>query len=133
MRKVWTLLMAIILVAIFIPIVSDIIPPAQAPTIYVDDDNNGPEDGSPANPYNTIQEAVDVVGLSSLAAGHMYHFPRVVELLAEKGMDNVLMIGGGIIPEEDILALKEKGVKEVFGPGSDVEEVAKYIRANVKQ
>ena len=79
-----------------------------------------------------IQEYVDVVGLSSLSAGHMYHFPRVAELLAEKGMDKVLVIGGGIIPEEDISLLKEKGLRAVFGPGTPVDEVAKFIRENVK-
>ena len=79
-----------------------------------------------------IQEDVDVVCLSSLSGGHLYHFPMVAEMLAMKGMDRVLVIGGGIIPEEDIPLLKEKGIKAVFGPGTAIEEVAKFIRDNVK-
>ena len=82
---------------------------------------------------SAIQEYVDVVALSSLSGGHMYHFPKVAEMLAEKGMDNVLIIGGGIIPQEDIPLLKEKGISAVFGPGTQVEEVAKFIRENVKR
>ena len=82
---------------------------------------------------SAIQEYVDVVALSSLSGGHMYHFPRVAEMLAEKGMDNVLIIGGGIIPQEDIPLLKEKGISAVFGPGTQIEEVAKFIRENVKR
>lgn len=79
-----------------------------------------------------IQEAVDVIGLSSLSAGHMRHFPRVAELLVENEMDNVLLIGGGIIPDEDIVELKKKGVKEIFGPGTDIETVANFIRENIE-
>ena len=81
----------------------------------------------------SMQEHVDVVALSSLSGGHMYHFPKVTELLAEKGMEDVLVIGGGIIPGEDISLLKEKGIRAVFGPGTLVEEVARFIRENVKQ
>jgi len=80
-----------------------------------------------------IQENADVVGLSSLSGGHLYHFPRVTEMLTEEGMDSVLVIAGGIIPEEDVLSLKQKGVRRVFGPGTDIEEIAKFIRENVKQ
>jgi methylmalonyl-CoA mutase C-terminal domain/subunit len=80
-----------------------------------------------------IQEYVDVVALSSLSGGHMYHFTKVAEMLAEKGMDTVLIIGGGIIPEEDIPLLKQKGISAVFGPGTQIEEVSKFIRENVKQ
>lgn len=78
-----------------------------------------------------IQEAVDVIGLSSLSGAHMYHFPRVTELLAEKGMEKVLVIGGGVIPEEDIPLLKQKGIKGVFGPGTRIEEIADFIRENI--
>jgi len=78
------------------------------------------------------QEDVDVVGLSCLSGGHKYLFPRVVELLREKGMDNVLVIAGGIIPNEDIPYLKEKGVNEIMGPGTFVKDVAEYIRKNAK-
>ena len=78
------------------------------------------------------QEDVDAVGLSCLSGGHKYLFPRVVELLREKGMENVLVIGGGIIPDEDIPSLKEKGVNEIMGPGTFVKDIAEYIRKNVK-
>ena len=83
--------------------------------------------------HTCVQEDVDVVALSSLSGGHMYHFPKVTELLAEKGVEDVLVIGGGIIPKEDIPLLKEKGIRAVFGPGTLVEEVARFIRENVKQ
>ena len=78
------------------------------------------------------QEDVDAVGLSCLSGGHKYLFPRVVELLREKGMENVLVIGGGIIPDEDIPYLKEKGINEIMGPGTFVKDIADYIRKNVK-
>jgi methylmalonyl-CoA mutase, C-terminal domain len=81
----------------------------------------------------SIQEDVDVVGLSSLSGAHMYHFTRVAEMLAEKGMGKVLVIGGGVIPEEDIPLLKEKGVRGVFGPGTSIEEIANFIREHVKR
>ena len=79
-----------------------------------------------------VQEDVDVVGLSSMAGAHTYYFPRVVELLKEAGMNEVLVIGGGIIPEEDIPSLKGAGIKEVFGPGSSIKDIADFIRKNVK-
>ena len=72
------------------------------------------------------------MGLSCLSGAHRYLFPRVVELLKKKGMEDVLVIGGGIIPEEDIPFLKEKGVTEIFGPGTLVKEIADYIRQNAK-
>ncbi|MFC1869637.1 cobalamin B12-binding domain-containing protein [Chloroflexota bacterium] len=77
-----------------------------------------------------VQEDVDVVGLSCLAGGHKYFFPLVVELLREKGMDDVMVLGGGIIPDEDIPFLKEKGIKEVWGPGAFIRDIAEYIRKN---
>ena len=80
----------------------------------------------------SMQEDVDVVGLSSLSGSHLYHFPRVAELLLENGMADVLVIGGGIIPKEDIPILREKGIKAVFGPGTSIDEVTKFIRENVK-
>ena len=79
-----------------------------------------------------VQEDVDVIGLSCLSGAHKYLFPRVVELLKEKRMEDVLVIGGGIIPEEDIPFLKEKGVTEIFGPGTLIKEIADYIRQNAK-
>jgi methylmalonyl-CoA mutase C-terminal domain/subunit len=75
-----------------------------------------------------VQEDVDVVGLSSLAGAHDYLFPRVVELLKEKGVGHILVIGGGIIPEGDITSLIEKGVSAVFGPGTTIKAIADYIR-----
>lgn len=78
-----------------------------------------------------VQEDVDVVGLSSLSGAHTYYFPEVVELLRQKGMDKVLVIGGGIIPPDDIPVLKEKGVKAMFGPGTRIKEIADFIRANL--
>ena len=79
-----------------------------------------------------VQEDVGVIGLSCLSGAHKYLFPRVVELLKEKRMEDVLVIGGGIIPEEDIPFLKEKGVTEIFGPGTLIREIADYIRQNAK-
>ena len=79
-----------------------------------------------------VQEDVDVVGLSCLSGAHHYLFPRVIELLKGKGMENVLVIGGGIIPEEDIPYLTEKGIKKIFGPGSSIVEIAKFIREKVQ-
>ena len=81
----------------------------------------------------SMQEDVDVIGLSSLAGGHLHHFPKVTQLLGQKGVDDVLVIAGGIIPEEDVTILKEKGIGAVFGPGTQVEDVAQFIRENVKR
>ncbi len=75
-----------------------------------------------------IQEDVDVVGLSCLSGAHNYLFPKVVELLKEKGREDVLVIGGGTIPVEDIPMLKEKGIKAIFGPGTSISKVSAYIR-----
>ena len=81
---------------------------------------------------SAIEEDVDVVGLSSLSGGHLYHFPRVTGMLREKGADRVLVIGGGIIPEEDIPVLQEQGVRRVFGPGTDIEDIANFIREDIR-
>ena len=78
-----------------------------------------------------IQEDVDVIAMSILSGAHDYLFPKVMELLREKGVDDVLVIGGGIIPDEDISALKGCGIAEIFGPGTTTEEIVKYIRDNV--
>lgn len=75
-----------------------------------------------------LQEDVDVVGMSILSGAHGTLFPEVVNLLREKGAGDVLVVGGGIIPEEDIPALKEAGVAEIFGPGTPLENVVKYIK-----
>jgi methylmalonyl-CoA mutase C-terminal domain/subunit len=79
-----------------------------------------------------IQEDVDMIGLSSLAGAHMYLFTRVVELLKEKGANDIVVCGGGIIPEEDIPALKKAGIKEIFTPGVLLEEVVNWVKRNVK-
>ena len=79
-----------------------------------------------------IQEDVDMIGLSSLAGAHKYLFPRTVEILREKGADDIVVCGGGIIPEEDISALKEVGVKEVFTPGTLLDDIVKWVEDNVK-
>jgi methylmalonyl-CoA mutase C-terminal domain/subunit len=82
--------------------------------------------------HAAIQEDVDMVGLSSLAGAHMYLFPKVVELLKEKGMEDAVVVGGGIIPDEDVSVLKESGIKEVFTPGSRLEDIVRWVRENVK-
>jgi methylmalonyl-CoA mutase C-terminal domain/subunit len=78
-----------------------------------------------------LQEDADVVGLSSLSGVHNYFFPRVVELLKEKGLDDVLVVGGGIIPEEDVAGLKKAGVAAVFGPGTRTDEIIKFIEDSI--
>jgi methylmalonyl-CoA mutase C-terminal domain/subunit len=80
-----------------------------------------------------LQEDVDIIGLSILSGAHMTIFPRVLELMREKGMEDVILFGGGIIPEDDTPRLKEFGVGEVFLPGTSTEDIIKYIRENVKE
>ncbi len=75
-----------------------------------------------------IQEDVDVVGLSILSGAHMTLFPRVLELLRAEGRDDILLTGGGIIPQEDMEALARMGVGRLFGPGSPTSELVAYIR-----
>jgi methylmalonyl-CoA mutase C-terminal domain/subunit len=79
-----------------------------------------------------LQEDVDVVGLSILSGAHMTLVPKVCAQLRERGLDDVLVTVGGIIPDDDIPALREAGVAEVFGPGTTIREVADFIRANAK-
>jgi methylmalonyl-CoA mutase C-terminal domain/subunit len=78
-----------------------------------------------------LQEDVDVVGLSILSGAHMTLLPRITALLRERGMSDVLVTAGGIIPDDDIPALREAGIGAVFGPGTSIRAVADYIRANV--
>jgi len=80
-----------------------------------------------------IQEDVDVIALSILSGAHDFLFPRIMELLKEKGVDDVLVIGGGIIPDEDIPILKEIGIAEVFGPGTYTDDIVKYIKDNLRR
>jgi methylmalonyl-CoA mutase C-terminal domain/subunit len=79
-----------------------------------------------------LQEDADVVGLSSLSGVHNYFFPKVVDLLKEKKLGNVLVVGGGIIPLEDIPELKKAGIAEIFGPGTSTEVIVDFIKSNVK-
>jgi methylmalonyl-CoA mutase C-terminal domain/subunit len=79
-----------------------------------------------------LQEDADVVGLSSLSGVHNYFFPKVVELLKAKKLGNVLVVGGGIIPLEDIPTLKKLGIAEIFGPGTSTDTIVGFIKANVK-
>ena len=75
-----------------------------------------------------VQEDVDVVALSVLSGAHMTLFPRVLELLEEAGVEDVLVTGGGIIPEDDMNTLREKGVGRLFGPGTPTREAVAYIK-----
>ena len=79
-----------------------------------------------------LQEDVDAVGVSILSGAHNTLLPRIVQLLREKGMDNVLVTAGGIVPQEDVPKLKEQGIAAVFLPGSSTEEIVKFIQDNVK-
>ena len=80
-----------------------------------------------------IQEDVDAVGLSSLSGAHLALFPKVVDLLRRKGGDQILVVVGGIIPKKDFTALKEAGVSGIFGPGTPIPEIAKFIQENIKE
>ena len=79
-----------------------------------------------------LQEDADVIGMSILSGAHMHACPRVMDLLKEKGLDDVLVTAGGIIPDDDVAALTEAGVDRVFGPGTTIAEVADYLRANAR-
>ena len=78
-----------------------------------------------------LHEDVDVVGMSILSGAHMALFPRVMELLRENDMDDVLVVTGGIIPDEDVPALNEMGIKGIFGPGTPTGQIVDFIRENV--
>jgi methylmalonyl-CoA mutase C-terminal domain/subunit len=79
-----------------------------------------------------IQEDVDVVGLSCLSGAHMSLFPNTVDILRKKGLKDMVVIVGGIIPEKDIPSLKEAGIAEVFGPGTSIDKIAKFIEAKAE-
>jgi methylmalonyl-CoA mutase C-terminal domain/subunit len=79
-----------------------------------------------------IQEDVDVIGVSVLSGSHDYVFPQIMELLRQKGADDITVIGGGIIPEDDISSLKKVGIQAIFTPGTKVEEAVAWVRENVK-
>ncbi|MGQ9566085.1 MAG: cobalamin B12-binding domain-containing protein [Candidatus Bathyarchaeales archaeon] len=80
-----------------------------------------------------LQEDVDVIGLSILSGAHTTLFPRIMELVKEKGLDDVLVFAGGIIPEEDIPEMKKLGIKEIFGPGTPTETFVKYVKENIQK
>ena len=80
-----------------------------------------------------IQEDVDVVAISSLAGAHGVLIPELIRLLREQGVDDVLILAGGIIPEDEVPALLEAGVSRVFGPGSDLDEIIEYTKVNVRR
>ncbi len=79
-----------------------------------------------------VQEDVDAVGISILSGAHNTLCPRIVELLKQNGMDDTLVLVGGIVPQEDINALKKNGVAEVFLPGTSTEDIVTFIRGNVR-
>jgi len=78
-----------------------------------------------------IQEDVDVVGLGCLAGAHMALFPKIVELIRQKGGEDILVIGGGIIPKKDVPKLKETGIAQIFGPGTPLDEISNFIQTNL--
>ena len=80
-----------------------------------------------------IQEDVDVIALSSLSGAHDYLFPKVMEILRERGADDILVLGGGIIPKPDIPLMEEAGISAIFGPGTDTRDVVSFIKENLKK
>ena len=79
-----------------------------------------------------IQEDVDAIGLSILSGAHNTLFPAVIELIKQKGGDDIAIFGGGIIPEEDIATLKQAGVRQIFTPGATTDEIVAWVRENVR-
>ena len=79
-----------------------------------------------------MQEDVDVLAMSILSGAHMTLLPAVTKLIEERGMSDVLVLAGGIIPDEDVPALKEKGIADVFGPGTPTDEIVRYIHDRIK-
>lgn len=80
---------------------------------------------------SAMQEDVDAIGLSMHSAAHMTIFPKVLTLLREKGLDHMLLTGGGVIPDEDMAALTGMGVGKLFGPGTPMSDIATYVKAEV--
>jgi|TARA_B000000565_G_C23671909_1_gene334528 methylmalonyl-CoA mutase C-terminal domain/subunit len=80
-----------------------------------------------------LQEDVDAIGVSLLSGAHNFLFPEIIKSLNEKGLNDVVVFGGGIIPDEDIPNLKKAGVKEIFGPGTSTTEMIDWINANTKK
>ena len=82
--------------------------------------------------HAAIQEDVDLIGLSILSGAHNVLFPKIMNLLKEKGAEDIAVIAGGIIPDKDIPKLKEIGIKEIFLPGSSTQDIVKWIKENLK-
>jgi methylmalonyl-CoA mutase C-terminal domain/subunit len=82
--------------------------------------------------HAALQESVDIVGLSCLSGAHNFLFPKVVDILRKIGAGDILVFGGGIIPTDDIPKLKKAGIKAIFQPGASTEDIAAFIRDNVK-
>ncbi|MGB4773045.1 MAG: cobalamin B12-binding domain-containing protein [Chitinophagaceae bacterium] len=80
-----------------------------------------------------LQEDVDAIGISILSGAHMTVFPKIIQLMKEKGMNDVLLTGGGIIPEDDMKTLNDMGVGKLFAPGTNTHDIADYIKAWVKE
>jgi len=80
-----------------------------------------------------LQEDVDVIGLSILSGAHKTLFPRIMKLLKQKGLTDVMVFAGGIIPEDDASELKKLGIKEIFGPGTPTETIIRYVFDNVPE
>jgi len=78
-----------------------------------------------------LQEDVDVIGLSILSGAHKTLFPIIIDLLKQKGLTDVLVVAGGIIPEEDIPEMKKLGIKEIFGPGTRTDKIVQFVFENV--
>lgn len=79
-----------------------------------------------------IQEDVDVIGLSILSGAHTHLFPKIMKLLKENDVKDIIVIGGGVFPEEDIPELKKIGIAEIFTPGTDTRDISRFIREKVK-
>ena len=80
-----------------------------------------------------LQEDADVIGISSLSGVHNYFFPKVMELLRDKGMNDVLVVGGGIVPADDVVELKKAGIAEIFGPGTDTREIVRFVETKARR
>lgn len=80
-----------------------------------------------------LQEDVDIVGLSILSGAHNFLFPKIRELLDAQGMEDVILFGGGIIPDEDVATLKGSGVAEIFTPGTPLDDIVSYVRKSVDE
>lgn len=89
---------------------------------------------TPGEIVNTaIQEDVNVIGLSILSGAHTVLFPKIMNLLKEKGIDNIEVIAGGVIPEKDIPKMKKLGISEIFLPGSSTQDIVRWIEANIQK